>query len=89
MVIEEVFTISDIKNAAYKALELLNDNELPDYFRGMRLLINTLEAEEQPTAPAEPVKAAPKIETATEPGVFVGYGAKLKRELYNRLLAMR
>ena len=91
-----LFSIEQIKTVAFNAL---SDSSVPDdllaqNFRGMHLLISALESEAKslselqeidtppstPVAPVKPKKEAP---------LFSGYGARLKKETFERLLTAR
>lgn len=82
------FSIDEIKIAALDAMnEVKADSDtFVDMFRGMQLLIRRLEDLAQPPAPVT-VETAPEPEEL--PGTFTGYGWKIKRRTYEKLLEAR
>lgn len=93
---EARFTIDQIKATAFKALSdtKLSNDTLASNFRGMTLLISALESSARsitdiPVIETSP--AVPKTDANPEKGAaaFTGYGAKLKKQTYDRLQIAR
>lgn len=84
------FSIEQIKLAMLDVLseKIFEAESFVMYFNGMKMLISKLETmavEEEKKPPAKPVrKTAPPT-----PGTFTGYGSKLKKLAYEKLLEVR
>lgn len=91
------FTVERIKAIAFNALsdETVPDDVLAQNYRGMNLLISRLEAESKSVAdlpvvdtpPSAPERPATKPKKDAPP--FSGYGAKLKKQTFERLQQAR
>lgn len=91
------FTVERIKTIAFNALsdETVPDDVLAQNFRGMHLLISRIEAEaksvadlpEVDTPPSEPEH--PAVKPKKDAPHFSGYGAKLKKQTFERLQQAR
>lgn len=85
-----LFSIEQIKLAVLDVLseKTYDADSFVMYFNGMKLLVGklvTMAAEEEKKPPVKPVrKTAPPA-----PGTFTGYGSKLKKLAYEKLLEVR
>lgn len=84
------FSIEQIKLAMLDVLseKTYDADSFVMYFGGMKMLIarlETLAIEEEKAPPAKPVRKS----TPPAPGKFTGYGSKLKKLVYAKLLEVR
>ena len=90
---DKLYTLQEIKEAAFDALANVGQNQLSSTYSGMSLLINQLATATLMDIPdggemqrPEKIKEAPK---ESKPGEFKGFGAKTKKAAFEMLRAYR
>lgn len=88
---DKLYSLQEIKEAAFDALANVGQNQLSSTYSGMNLLINQLATTTLMNIPdgaemQRPEKTQPK---ETKPGEFKGFGAKTKKAAFEMLRAYR